>query len=101
MIFERRKSMFFRCPFLEGECLAAGCAAWRWFDGPNPEPITIDHEKPLAKVKPDVRPKGIPKNFKFYGADDDGCAFWSEPEESAVARRRGYCGACGKPEVYE
>lgn len=92
------------CPFLAGgKCAGSGCMGWRWFEE-TPEPITIDHVDPLAEVEPEIRPKDIPRSYKFYGYDvrhGDNEAFWSESDESAENRRKGYCGAFGKPEIAE
>ena len=91
------------CPLQRDKCADEDCMAWRWFDPPEPEPRIVEHSDPLAEVEPTDRPADVPKSYGFWPCDPkegtDAC--WIEPENEAVKRRRGYCGAFGKPEFAE
>jgi len=92
------------CPLRRDDCAGKECMAWRWFDEEPPEPFFINHVDPKAEVEPKVRPKNVPRSYEFYGCNpksDSSTAFWSETDEGAEKRRRGYCGAFGKPEFAE
>lgn len=103
MIFQNRYSQFQKCPFLSGhKCDGDTCAAWRWFEAEH-EPLLIEHTNQQATHEPDVRPADVPQGYEFWPHDPkegtDAC--WFEPDKEAQLRRRGYCGACGKPEFEE
>lgn len=67
MIFENRWSQFHKCPRMsDRKCAGDTCAAWRWFDPPEPDPIIIDHADPLATVEPTDRPADVPKGYEFF-----------------------------------
>ncbi len=102
MIYEERFSIKYPCPFLQGRpCTGDACPLWRWFDAPEPEIRIIDHVDPLAKFAPDERPDGVPADYEFFPAEDNDDACWVELEESAIARRRGFCGGGGLPKYAE
>jgi hypothetical protein len=97
MIFENRWSQFHKCPRMsDRKCAGDVCAAWRWYDPPEPDPIMIDHIDPLATVEPTDRPADVPKGYEFFPSSGKYDAVWAETEESAILRRRGYCGLAGK-----
>lgn len=96
MIYQDRYSEFKKCPFLPGrKCAGADCGGWRWYDPEEPEQIIIDHVDPLATVEPSFRPKDVPASYRFWPSNGDDAAYWMERMESAIARRRGYCGLAG------
>lgn len=94
MIKQAKQSL---CPMAGqgGLCAADGCAMWRWHE-PFPQ-----RRVAAAKGGPNVRPPNVPDDWVFHPYDpcDRDPACWAEPVESAKARRHGYCGLAGRPEV--
>lgn len=94
MIKQAKQSL---CPMgIPGSlCAADDCAMWRWHE-PFPRRGAV-----AAEGAPNVRPQGVPGDWVFHPRDpvDGDPACWAEPVESAKARRHGYCGLAGRPEV--
>ncbi len=73
-------------------CIASKCMLWVWdhvgrrLVRQHSELIMEDDDKPQPE-----RPEGVPEHF-LWEADSDGVMFWTEPEEMARERSKGYCG---------
>ena len=78
-------------------CIASGCAMWRWGD-PAPSRRVFVSESQTAISEPVGEYTGD-WPFVPYDPIDGEPACWLEPEDKAAARRRGFCGLAGRPEV--
>lgn len=71
-------------------CIGEQCAMWRWSE-----------DRPMRKIVPASSLTTVPhpKNFVYHDADENEGepARYIETEESADARRRGYCGLANRP----
>lgn len=77
-------------------CIADECAMWR-FSAPLQTARFSPAINATATKEEDAGPRpNIPDDWKFVPFEDE-MAGWLEPQESANARRRGYCGLAGKP----
>ena len=92
-------------------CVADKCAMWRWQD---PAPVARDriewtcYDEDAPEQEPPKPPEVHPDAewTPFDGTDDENGGYWTEPQSAvdaehaqAVAKRRGYCGLAGRPEV--
>jgi hypothetical protein len=79
-------------------CMGASCMLWRWAEHP-PIRKFWPAKNPEATEPEGKRPTNGGSVFVWSGytpGDDDG-AGWVETEESAAARRMGFCGLGGEP----
>ena len=84
----------------ESTCYGPECMAWRWFDKPQLRSVDCTGKYLFTQQEPE-RPEGMDKGWYFVPGDrEEGWpSGWREPEEEVMARRLGYCGVGGMPEV--
>ena len=77
-------------------CVGSGCMMWRWAeDIPRRRWVNTANGNDMTDPG---SPPNVPESWEFCPADDeDSC--WVEPQGEATARRRGYCGLAGRPNI--
>lgn len=88
-------------PSTAANCLGDKCAAWRWeVKSQDVYRLSVACAKPFAEFEAE-RPAGLNPEYVFHPYDEaEGePAKWIEPEHLAQARRTGFCGIAGRPEV--
>jgi hypothetical protein len=86
---------------MAANCVGEKCAMWRWAEPEHAvHRVRVMCKQFDAQVEPE-RPAGMNPALVFtpHEPGDDGGACWVEPEHLWLARRRGYCGLAGRPEV--
>jgi hypothetical protein len=94
-----------------GRCVADKCAMWRWQDPAHEsrKPTAWWPEDDDAVVEP-PRPADLPLDAEWIPTTGEGeeitGGYWLEPQSAvdtehsqAIAKRRGYCGLAGRPEL--
>lgn len=92
-----------RQPQTGSNCIGKKCAMWRF--GKRPEPLFIravaqdaPTDEQARKLQGNSHGAQPPKNWEFYKSDDpEHPTGWHEPSDSAMVRRKGYCGLAGNP----
>jgi hypothetical protein len=79
-------------------CLGAQCNLWRWAEHPT-LPKFWPAKDPQATAPEGPAPTDGESVFEWAGYEpgDDVGAGWLELEDSAAARRKGFCGLGGEP----
>lgn len=80
-----------------GNCIGPRCAMWRWDDVVNRRQRNAEKHDAATEQEAGYKPPHC-EGWEFFPAGD-AQACWVEPEESANARRVGYCGLAGKPGI--
>lgn len=96
LTIKQSKEMF--CPHAAQACEGPGCAMWRWAEAALQRLYTPDDV--TATDEPE-RWDGLTSDWEWHPYDDfmGEPAHWLESLAAAKARRRGYCGLAGKPEI--
>lgn len=74
-------------------CIGSQCAMWRWYSAASPRRVKCENQAAETEAEAGTRPEGP---WEFAPCDEFD-AQWVETEESANARRLGYCGLAGRP----
>jgi hypothetical protein len=90
-----------RCPIMSDpiatvECVATGCAAWRWFDSATEitaSPVRWIKDGESTDYIPGPRPPGDGW-VMLNECAGDGQTIWQRPHP----HRRGFCGLAGRPQ---
>lgn len=101
MILTESQARDRHCPHTLVGCDASDCMMWRWA-----EPVRLrftmapDEFNTIGENDPEPpRPSHVPASWTWCPCVEDP-AGWVEPNESAMARRCGFCGLAGKPEDF-
>lgn len=76
-------------------CVASKCMAWRWGAATYRHFVAAQNPQSTGGAFP---PAGTPSTYEWRSYDPidaESRAGWMEPQASADARRRGYCGLAG------